>query len=87
MGIKLTVRNCNKSCRHYLRFEDGTRAICAYEDNKDVIPESPCKYELLTESSARKIISPEQRLLKATFGAGLDITLAEARERLAENKK
>jgi len=82
MGIKLIVRNCNESCNHYLKFEHGGRAICAYENNQDVISESQCKYEFLTENSVRELSSPEGRLVADIFKSIPDITLTEAREQL-----
>ena len=86
MSIRLIVRNCRESCRHYLKFKTGTRAICCYEDASEVVRGTGCKYELLTENSARKFYSSEERVLRDTFGAGFDITITEAREQLAQSR-
>ncbi len=78
MNQRLKIRACGKSCQHYLI---GGR--CTYEDFIEVVPQAKCHYELLTENSASRFYSPEEILFRRTFGAGLDITLAEAREQLA----
>ena len=87
MNSRLYIQKCAKSCRHYLEFEKKDGAICAYTDNSKVIPYSQCKYKLLTESSAKKMVSAETRLLNAIYGGGLEITLTDAKEKLKQGVK
>jgi len=87
MPIILRIRNCRKSCRHYLAFEQQPKAICTYDDNEEICPGSACKYQLLTNNSARKVSSPEERLIRDTYAEGeFEITLTEGRKQLTRMK-
>jgi len=85
MSIILRIRNCVKNCRYYLALEQQPTVICTYDDNEEICPGSACRYKLLTNNSARKVSSPEERLIRDTYAEGeFDMIFAEGRKRLAK---
>jgi len=80
--VRLDIKNCNHSCQYYLAPEGEMDTRCTYNGLEAVTPNTPCKYEFLTESSVAKLTSPEEKLLKSIYGGGLEPILSEAREQL-----